>query len=91
MKKKSKEELRFIKLGWTILEAKYFYYEKTDSPNRRSDAWYDKIEGEYRMLADKLNLPPAASDGVGFPFDSPSGTLVANRCQVKKFKYTVDI
>ncbi len=85
------DKSKFITLGWTILEAKYFYYADAGNKNCRADTWYDNIENEYKVLANKLNLTPTASNYVGFPYNRPCGRLVAKRCQSKNFKYTIDL
>lgn len=84
------KEKRFIKLGWTILEAKYFYYRDRTNKYCKSDDWYDKIELEYIELAKELGREPTAYNYVGFPEDRPCGRLVAERCKQKNFKYTLD-
>ena len=84
----TKDKKRYINLGWTLLECKYFYYCDPLSPHIESDIWYDTLESEYIKLAEKLELPTSASDRVGFP-DTPSGRLVAGKCTGEKFKYTI--
>ena len=51
----SKDVKRFIKLGWTLLEAKYFYYNDPSNENTREDTWYDKIEDEYSIRSNGGN------------------------------------
>ncbi|MFW9950233.1 MAG: hypothetical protein ACFFKA_08940 [Candidatus Thorarchaeota archaeon] len=83
------KEKRFIKLGWTVLEAKYFYYRDPQNKYYKSDDWYDKIELEYIELAKELGKEPTAYC-VGFPEDRPCGKLVMEKCRQKKFKYTIE-
>ena len=84
-----KDEKRFIKLGWTILEAKYFYYVEPDSKHNKLDSWYDMLEDAYKALAKKLDRTPTASNHVGFP-KTPSGMMVRDQCMRDNFKYTID-
>jgi len=86
----SKDVKRFIKLGWTLLEAKYFYYNDPENENTREDTWYDTIEDEYKALSIKLDIPATVYEKVGFPTNSPSGQMVATRCTEDNFKYTIE-
>lgn len=68
---------KFTELSWIILEAKYEYYW-LDNPSLE-DYEFDLIEREYIKLAKELNLPPTASDMVGFDFKRPSCALVQRK------------
>ena len=86
------DKLRFIELGWTILEAKAIYYGAVLHLPVADDDWYDEIEAEYVELAAKLNEKEYSNKHVGFPADTGSGRLVLSRLQrVKKkdFKYSI--
>lgn len=74
---KSDREKQFIRLGWRLMEAKFLYY-KMDAPILQ-DHEYDLLEREYDALAKELNLPPTASDMVGFNAGRASGALVADK------------
>ena len=71
----------YIKFGWKILEAKFHYYEggKYNLKPLYPDEKYDELERRYKKLAGALKLPTSACDSVGFPFDRPSGRLVADK------------
>ena len=84
----TKDKKRYLKILWTLLEAKYFYYLKPCSIHVRSDTWYDQLEDEYKVLAEKLGHTVDMS--VGFPLDTPSGRMVASSCEKVGFKYTID-
>lgn len=71
---------RHIQLSWLLLEHKYRYYVK-DAPIIQ-DYEYDLLEKEYDTLCDKLNLPKAVSDMVGFDESRPSCQSV-----ITKFRY----
>lgn len=81
------DDKRYISLRWTLLEAKYFYYHKPESKHVRPDSWYDTLEDELLILADKLGKPGKMA--VGFPIDTGSGRMVAEKCEMDDFKYTI--
>ena len=71
---------RFNRLGWRILEEKFCYYEGSKYKIRPiEDEKYDKLEVKYISLSKKLNVSPTASSSVGFPNNTPSGKLVAEK------------
>lgn len=69
---------RFAELSWKILENKFTYYKRPDLPGI-SDSMYDKMETEYRQLAEKLELEPTATNMVGFVANRASCQLVMKK------------
>lgn len=74
---------RFVELSWKIIESKMVYY-RPDLVHKDhiakltiSDAEYDRLENEYKRLANKLNLPASAHEMVGFDLDRPCCRMVA--------------
>lgn len=78
-KTKKQAQLLFIRMGWWLLEQKFLYYEEGKYKTVRpvSDELYDKIEEFYKKLGEKLDKRPTACEFVGFPYNTPSGRLVA--------------
>jgi len=74
---KKKLELKFVKYGWQILEAKFCYYQggKHKITSFLKDAEYDELEAKYIKLAKKLKKKPRATDQVGFPADAKEGAF----------------
>lgn len=68
---------KFINLSWQMLEHKYRYYVQNKPV--LSDFEFDALEARYRDLAEKLQLPPTASDMVDFDWSRPA-------CQRAAFK-----
>lgn len=66
----SPEYEELAKLSWKILEAKYWYYRRSEP--RLSDYDYDMLEKEYERLCEKLNIVPTASNMVDFDESRPS-------------------
>lgn len=88
-KKLDKKQLKqlFVKLSWAILEHKFRYYHGQEYKLKSiSDDKYDEIEAKYKKLAKILNLEPTACNHVGFPFDTPSGKLVADKLTSSKIQ-----
>jgi len=69
---------RFNKLSWLILECKYCYYLKPEY-DHLSDLDYDKVELEYRKLAEELGVKASACDMVGFDLERASCRLVVSQ------------
>lgn len=67
-----------VKLSWWILEQKLFYYNPQFG-TCVSDEKYDAEEHLYKKACSDLGIEPTASNNVGFPWDTPSGRLVAGR------------
>lgn len=65
-------------LSWKILEAKYWYYYRSEP--KISDYEYDMMEKEYEAICVKLNIEPTASNMVDFDEKRPS-------CQHVMLKY----
>ena len=62
------------------MECKFAYYYPDQCKKKcPKDEYYDKIESEYRQLAEELGKPTSAADYVGFPKDKPCGRLVMNK------------
>lgn len=81
-KKLTREEAkaRFVQLSWKILEWKFLYYEGAKYGLKSiPDETFDKHEATYRKLAGLLKLEPTAAEKVGFPWDTGSGRLVADK------------
>ncbi len=76
-KKKLTDEERFNELGWLLLEHKCRYYVTIQDVI--PDAAYDRLEDEYKALAQKLGRYPTASEMVGFDLNRPSCRLVLHR------------
>lgn len=70
MRDTDKQKARFITLSWQLLEHKCRYY-MFNSPSIQ-DFEFDKLEAEYRQLAQELGLEPTASDMVDFDTSRPS-------------------
>lgn len=79
MTEEQREELvqRHIALSWKILEAKYWYYYRSDP--KIQDYEYDAMEKEYEALSGILGLDPTASNMVDFDEKRPA-------CQSVMFK-----
>lgn len=73
-----KKKKEVIRLSWWILEQKLFYYNPQYG-NCVDDILYDRNETKYKNYCEDLGLEPTASNNVGFPWDSPSGRLVASK------------
>jgi len=68
---------RFIELNWLLIEHKYRYYVMINPII--TDYEFDMMEKEYRELAEELDVPPTASDMVGFDDSKFSSQLVINK------------
>lgn len=79
----TKDEQRFINLGWYLLEAKFVYYDSPPGVKGISDIAYDKLEDEYKALAEKLGKNPSACM-VGFSTERPSCRIVAEKVTTNK-------
>ena len=82
----AQKEKKRVELVWWILEQKLFYYHP-EYGKCVDDTVYDKKELEYISYCTDLGLKPTACNNVGFPWDTPSGRLVAS----KYFKKEVDV
>lgn len=74
------KRIRFIELGWELLEHKCRYYIKCDPIIE--DHIYDKMEKEYETLAKELNEPPSVTDMVDFNTARPACKLVMKKLNV---------
>jgi len=76
-----------IKFSWMILEMKFLYYIGRGKGFKcPSDEYYDSIEDKYRKLCKKLKKDTTACNHVGFPSNTPSGRLVAEKMISNKGK-----
>lgn len=69
------KKARFVKLGWELIEHKFRYYILNNPIIGDTD--FDKMEHEYRDLAEELGEEPSASDMVDFNWNRPSCMRVA--------------
>lgn len=76
-KSQKTDEERFTELGWLLLEHKCRYY--VTIRDIIPDAEYDKLEDEYKALAQKLGRTSTACDMVGFDLSRPSCKLVLHK------------
>lgn len=75
----SEKKQKMVKLSWDILKYKYHYYVN-DKPII-SDYDYDMIEKEYEALCKEFDVPPSATDMVGFNWNRRACQLVASKEQ----------
>lgn len=61
---------RMVSLSWKILEAKYWYYYR--SQPKITDYEYDTMEKEYEAICKRLEIEPTASNMVDFDEKRPS-------------------
>ncbi len=59
-----------VSLSWKILEAKYWYYYRSEP--KISDYDYDLMEKEYELTCKLLGIEPTASNMVDFDEKRPS-------------------
>ena len=69
---------RIVYLSWKILDAKYWYYYRSDP--KLQDYEYDMMEKEYEALCKIAGVDPTASDMVDFDESRPS-------CQAVMYKF----
>ena len=74
----SQKKLLQIRLGWWLLEQKLLYYNP-EYGKCVHDEEYDRNEDTYKLLCTEFGLEPTASNNVGFPWDSPSGRMIATK------------
>ena len=78
-----------ILLAWWILEQKLKYYHP-EFGQCVSDEKYDKNEDTYKKLCKMFKEEPTACNHVGFPWETPSGRLVASKFDAKSRKKVLE-
>jgi len=78
------QDTRLIHLAWAIIELKISYYRPDlihpswSAVVSQSDAFYDSLEDEYRLLCKLNGAEPSAADMVGVDLEKPSCRLAVN-------------